>query len=171
MLTSTIVAEVDERTLMLADYDGLPMKALPGQGSLVPRTKAGAPAESALYLETTADSGQAVTVTLEYYAADEARSEPGPGWALDGEGIFPRRSTDPLYVNNDVLDWYFFDIDVPVGDHRFEAWVTGREENRAAVAAWQAHRDSPEGQQIPWEEASKTVPASLEHWLIRLIGR
>ena len=108
-------------------------------------------------------------MTLEYYAADEAR-ESGPGWVLDGEGIFPRRSSEPLYVINELLEWYFFDIDIPVGDHRFEAWVAGREENRAAIAAWEAFGDSPEGQLIPWKEASKTVPASLERWLIRLIA-
>jgi hypothetical protein len=169
MLTSTIVIEAGEQTLWLADYAGPGHRMLRGEGSHVPRPTGDISADCVLNLETSADSGQAVTMTLEYYAAAEPQPDPGPTWVLDGEGIFPRRSSDPLYAVNELLEWTFFDIDVPVGDHRFEAWVEGREENRAAIAAWQAVRDSPEGRLIP-EEASKTVPISLEHWLIRLIA-
>jgi len=162
-------AEVDDRTLSFVDY-ALPQKLLRGEGSHVNPPIGDPVSDCALHLETSADWGQSVTVTLEFYAADEARSEPGPGWVLDGEGIFPRRSGDPLYVLSDGTDGCFFDIDIPVGDHRFEAWVAGREQNQAAIDAWEAFRLTPEGQSIPWEEASKTVPAGIERWLIRLMS-
>jgi len=163
-------AEVDDRTLSFVDY-ALPQKLLRGEGSHVNPPIGDPVSDCALHLETSADWGQSVTVTLEFYAADEARSEPGPGWVLDGEGIFPRRSGDPLYVLSDGTDGCFFDIDIPGrrpplrGVGRRSRTEPGRDRR-----AWEAFRLTPEGQSIPWEEASKTVPAGIERWLIRLMS-
>ena len=55
----------------------------------------------------------------------------------DATGIFPQLVTDQLSLRSDAYEYCWLPSAPEMRDYHFEAWVTGRDENRAAMDRWE----------------------------------
>lgn len=165
MDSATVTATVDDNLLSLvsaASAEHVPV----GHASFV-RHAGRIGVDSALHLATSANWQQPVTVTVEMYLPGEPHPELSPEWELDATGVFPQLTKDQLSLRSDAYENFMFPFTPEVGDYRFEAWVTGREENRTAMEQWEDQQFGKGGAALPWDEASKTVPECSERWIVR----
>jgi hypothetical protein len=166
MESGSTTAIVSDRLLSLVNH-AVAEQVPPGQPSFVRRVGL-VDVDSALHLATSAKWTQRVTVTLEMYAVGEPHPEPGPEWELDATGIFPQLVKDHLGLATEQMEYAWLPFTPEVGDYHFEAWVTGRNENRDAVNGWEDWQFKQGGASLAWEEAQNALPTCVESWIVRL---
>lgn len=166
MQSACVTATVDDNLLSLVSSASAE-QVLPGRPSFVRHTgRMGT--DSALHLATSASWNQRVVVVVEMYEPGERHGPLGPEWELDATGVLPLIDKEPLDLRSDADEPFRSPFNPDGGDYDFEAWVTGRDENRAAMQQWADWQFSPGGAAMPWEDAQHTVPECRERWIVRL---